>query len=186
VYTTLGAESLAIAKLGEESASAFLERYTLRMPRASAGLVLYRVRYGALEVLLVHPGGPFWARKDLGAWTIPKGEVEPEEDQLAAARREFEEELGFSPNGEFVRLGTITQKAGKVVQAWALEGDCDTAAIESDSFTIEWPPKSGKQQAFPEVDRAAFFSIEEAKRKINPAQVELLSRLQEIMARRVR
>jgi predicted NUDIX family NTP pyrophosphohydrolase len=152
------------------------------MSKSSAGLILYRIRRGALEVLLVRLGGPFWARKDDGAWTIPKGEVAPEEDQLSAARREFEEELGFSPEGEFIPLGTITQKAGKVVHAWALEGDCDPAAIKSNLFSIEWPPKSGKQQAFPEVDRAAFFRIEEARLKINPAQVELLSRLQEIVA----
>jgi len=156
------------------------------MPKSSAGLILYRVRDNALEVLLVHPGGPFWAKKDLGAWSIPKGEVGPEEDQLAAAQREFEEELGFSPSGEFVPLGTITQKSGKVVQAWALEGDCDLSSIKSNSFVIEWPPHSGKQQSFPEVDRAAFFGIEEAKRTINPAQVELLSRLQEIVAERLR
>jgi len=152
------------------------------MRKSSAGLILYRIRSGALEVLLVRPGGPFWARKDDGAWTIPKGEVAPEEDQLSAACREFEEELGFSPKGEFIPLGTITPKAGKVVHAWALEGDCEPAAIKSNLFTIEWPPKSGKQQAFPEVDRAAFFRIEEARLKINPAQVELLSRLQEIVA----
>lgn len=151
------------------------------MPKTSAGLMLYRFHDGALQVLLVHPGGPFWAKKDAGAWTIPKGEVEPEEDQFAAARREFEEELGFSPSGHFVPVGTITQKAGKVVQAWAFEGDCDPSAIKSNSFVIEWPPHSGKQQAFPEVDRAEFFGLEEAKRKINPAQVELLSRLQEIV-----
>jgi len=144
--------------------------------------MLYRMRDKALEVLLVHPGGPFWTKKDLGAWTIPKGEVEQEEDQLAAARREFEEELGFSPSGEFIPLGEITQKAGKVVQAWAVEGDCDPSAIKSNSFAIEWPPRSGKQRSFPEVDRSAFFGIEEAKRKINPAQVELLYRLQEIVA----
>ena len=156
----------------------------LPMPKSSAGLLLYRVRNVALEVLLVHPGGPFWAGKDSGAWTIPKGEVEAAEDQLAAARREFQEELGFSPRGEFIPLGTITQKAGKVVWAWALEGDCDPAGIKSNSFTIEWPPRSGKQQAFPEVDRAAFFGIDEAKRKINPAQVELLSRLQGIVEER--
>jgi predicted NUDIX family NTP pyrophosphohydrolase len=163
-----------------------IARYTFCMPKSSAGLVLYRVRDGALEVLLVHPGGPFWARKDSGAWTIPKGEVEPEEDQLTAARREFEEELGFSPSGEFVSLGTITQKAGKIVQAWALEGDCDPKGIKSNSFVIEWPLHSGKKQSFPEVDRAAFFGMEEAKRKINPAQVELLSRLQEAVAGKVR
>ena len=156
------------------------------MPKSSAGLVLYRVRDSATQVLLVHPGGPFWAGKDAGAWTIPKGEVEAEEGQLDAARREFEEELGFSADGDFIPLGTITQKAGKVVRAWALEGDCDPAGIKSNSFTIEWPPRSGKQQAFPEVDRAAFFGIEEAKRKINPAQVELLSRLQAMVEEKVR
>jgi predicted NUDIX family NTP pyrophosphohydrolase len=156
------------------------------MPKSSAGLMLYRVRDSAVEVLLVHSGGPFWAKKDLGAWSIPKGEVEPEEDQLTAAQREFNEELGFAPSGDFVPLGTITQKAGKIVQAWALQGDCDPNAIKSNSFTIEWPPRSGKQQSFPEVDRAAFFGIEEAKRKINPAQVELLSRLQEIVLGKVR
>lgn len=155
------------------------------MPKSSAGLLLYRIRAGLLEVLLVHPGGPFWAKKDLGAWTIPKGEVEPEEDRLAAAQREFEEELGFSPSGEFMPLGAVTQKAGKVVQAWALEGDCDPNEIKSNSFVIEWPLRSGKQRSFPEVDRAAFFGIEQAKSKINPAQVELLSRLQEIVARNV-
>ncbi len=154
------------------------------MPKSSAGLVLYRVLDGVLQVLLVHPGGPFWAHKESGAWTIPKGEVEAEEDQLAAAWREFQEELGFSPSGDFIPLGTITQKAGKVVRAWALEGDCDPAGIKSNSFTIEWPPRSGKQQVFPEVDRAAFFPVDEAKRKINPAQVELISRLQEFVMER--
>ena len=154
------------------------------MPKSSAGLVLYRVLDGVLQVLLVHPGGPFWAHKESGAWTIPKGEVEAEEDQLAAARREFQEELGFSPSGDFIPLGTITQKAGKVVRAWAIEGDCDPAGIKSNSFTIEWPPRSGKQQVFPEVDRAAFFPVDEAKRKINPAQVELISRLQEFVMER--
>jgi predicted NUDIX family NTP pyrophosphohydrolase len=156
-------------------------RYTRPVPKSSAGLILYRLRDGALEVLLVHPGGPFWAGKDSGAWTIPKGELGPEEDPLAAARREFGEELGFSPGGDFIPLGSITQKAGKVVQAWAFEGDCDPSRIKSNSFMIEWPPRSGKQQAFPEVDRAAFFGIEEARSKINPAQIELLSRLQEIV-----
>jgi predicted NUDIX family NTP pyrophosphohydrolase len=159
----------------------FVMRYTRPVLKSSAGLILYRLRDGALEVLLVHPGGPFWAGKDSGAWTIPKGELGPEEDPLAAAKREFEEELGFSPDGDFIPLGSITQKAGKVVQAWAFAGDCDPSRIKSNSFMIEWPPRSGKQQAFPEVDRAAFFGIEEAKRKINPAQVDLLSRLQGIV-----
>jgi len=155
------------------------------MPKSSAGLILYRLRDNTLEVLLVHPGGPFWLNKDFGAWTIPKGEVEREEDQLAAARREFEEEIGFSPGGQFVPLGTITQKSGKIVHAWALQGDCDPSQMRSNSFVMEWPPRSGKQQAFPEADRAAFFTVDEAKRRINPAQVELLSRLQEILAERL-
>ena len=140
---------------------------------------MYRVRDGVLEVLLAHPGGPIWAKKDAGAWTIPKGEVEPGEDQLATARREFEEELGFAPSGEFMPLDTITQKSGKIVRAWAFEGDCDPKAIQSNPFSMEWPPRSGKQEQFPEVDRAAFFSVEEARRRINPAQVDLLSRLEE-------
>jgi predicted NUDIX family NTP pyrophosphohydrolase len=170
-----------------EKASCFFSRLILLyMPKSSAGLVMHRVREGALEVLLVHPGGPFWANKDSGAWTIPKGEVEREEDQLTAARREFEEELGFSPSGEFIPLGTITQRAGKIVEAWAFEGECDPSRIKSNSFVIEWPPHSGKKQSFPEVDRAAFFGMEEAKRKINPAQVELLSRLQKIVVGKVR
>ncbi|HEY6292740.1 MAG TPA: NUDIX domain-containing protein [Terriglobia bacterium] len=149
------------------------------MPKLSAGLLMYRVRDGVLQVLLAHPGGPIWAKKDSGAWTIPKGEVEPGEDQLAAAQREFEEELGFAPSGEFNSLGTITQKSGKIVRAWAFEGDCDPRSIKSVSFSMEWPPRSGKQREFPEVDRAEFFGVEEARKKINPAQAELVTRLEE-------
>jgi predicted NUDIX family NTP pyrophosphohydrolase len=155
------------------------------MPKQSAGLILYRVRKGKLEVLLAHPGGPFHARKDLGAWTIPKGETDPGEDFLAAARREFEEELGFPPRGDFLPLGSITQKSGKIVHAWAFEGDLDPGLIRSNSFTTEWPPHSGRQVEFPEVDRAEFFAVEEAHRKINPAQAELLARLQELLKTRV-
>jgi len=148
------------------------------MPKHSAGLILYR-RGLNLQVLLAHPGGPFYARKDVGAWSIPKGEADPGEDLLSAARREFQEELGFSPDGEFLPLGSVTQKSGKIVHAWAIEGQWDPTLIKSNSFLMEWPPHSGKQAEFPEVDRAQFFDIEEARRRINPAQAELLTRLQQ-------
>jgi predicted NUDIX family NTP pyrophosphohydrolase len=147
------------------------------MPKISAGLLLYRIRNGALEFLLVHPGGPFWKNKDAGAWTIPKGEIGNNEELLAAAVREFEEELGFKPSGPFTELTPIKQKAGKVVHAWAFEGDCDPTQIKSNTFTMEWPPKSGKQAEFPEVDHAKFFNLGDAKAKINPAQIPLLEEL---------
>jgi len=150
------------------------------MPKLSAGLLMYRVRKGVLEVLLAHPGGPLWARKDWGAWTIPKGEVESGEDQLAAACREFEEELGFTPSGEFIALGTITQKSGKLVRAWAFEGDCDPQSIRSNPFSMEWPPGSGQRREFPEVGRAEFLTLQEARKRINPAQIQLLERLVEL------
>jgi predicted NUDIX family NTP pyrophosphohydrolase len=147
--------------------------------KISAGLVMYRVRDGQLQVLLVHLGGPFWTRKDAGAWFIPKGELHPEEDQLSAAKREFEEETGLLPEGgAFLPLGSVKQKSGKVVWAWAFEGTCDPVTIKSNTFTMEWPPKSGKQRQFPEIDRAAFFTIEDAQRKIHPAEFEFLARLQ--------
>src|SRR5215472_471773 len=135
--------------------------------KTSAGLLMYRRRSGQLEFLLVHPGGPFWAKKDDGAWTIPKGELEPDEEPLAAAKREFEEELGISPTGDFIQLTGIKQKGGKSVQAWAFQGDFDAAAIKSNTFSMEWPPKSGRRAEFPEVDRASFFIFEIAKQKIN-------------------
>ena len=148
------------------------------MPKVSAGLLLYRIRDERIEVLLVHPGGPFWAKKDLGSWTIPKGEIVPGEDPLAAATREFEEELGFTPQGKLLPLGMVSQKGGKNVHAWAVECDCSPEALKSNTFTIEWPPHSGRVQEFPEVDRAEFFGMEEAKKKINPAQVKLLLALE--------
>ena len=151
------------------------------MPNLSAGLLMFRQHAGHLEVLLAHPGGPFWSKKDLGAWTIPKGLIDPGEDPLAAAKREFEEELGFKPDGEFIPLGEVIQKAGKTVVAWAFDGDLDPTTIHSNTFQLEWPPRSGQLQSFPEVDRAAFFSIDEARTKINPAQVELLSRLEALL-----
>jgi predicted NUDIX family NTP pyrophosphohydrolase len=132
---------------------------------------------GELEVLLVHPGGPFYVRKDLGAWTVPKGEVDEGEDLLAAAHRELEEETGFTAPGETIALGEVKQKNGKVVHAWAVRGDADVTRLRSNSFELEWPRGSGRVQAFPEVDRAAWFALEEARRRINPAQVRFLDRL---------
>ena len=149
--------------------------------RRSAGILLYRRVPGGLEVLLVHPGGPFWTKKDAGAWSIPKGEYEPGDDPLTAARREFEEELGSAPpDGGLVELGEIRQKSGKLVSAWALEGELDATAAFSNTFEIEWPPRSGRIQEFPEVDRAEWFVLERAREKINPAQAAFLDRLAEL------
>jgi predicted NUDIX family NTP pyrophosphohydrolase len=153
------------------------------VPAISAGLLLHRDTERGLEVLLVHPGGPFFARKDLGAWSIPKGEVEPGEELLAVARRELAEETGFTAEGPALPLGQVTQKGGKIVHAWAIEGDADPSRLVSNTFELEWPPKSGKLREFPEVDRAAWFGLAEARRKINPAQAELLDRLAAALAR---
>ena len=153
------------------------------MPRISSGLIMYRRAAKGIEVLLVHPGGPFWKNKDAGAWSIPKGQACEGEDLLACAKREFQEETGFAPAGEFIALNPIKQKAGKIVHAWAFEGDCDPTKIVSNTFTIEWPPKSGKRIEIPEVDRAAFFDIESAKEKLNPAQAPLLDQLLACVAR---
>ena len=141
---------------------------------------MFRTRGHVLQVLLVHPGGPFWKNKEAGAWSIPKGEVEPGEELLAAACREFKEELGLEPTGPFSMLGAVTQKSGKIVHAWAFEGECDPGRIQSNTCEIEWPPRSGKKITIPEIDRAEFFSLEEAEQKINPAQVPLLSLLQKL------
>jgi predicted NUDIX family NTP pyrophosphohydrolase len=149
-----------------------------RSQRHSAGILLHRRREEHLEVLLVHPGGPFWARRDEGAWSIPKGEYPPHEDPLAAARREFEEELGTPPpSGPAEDLGEVRQKGGKVVRAFALEGDLDAGQTHSNTFPLELPPRSGRMIDVPEVDRAEWFSLDEAGKKINPAQAELLKRL---------
>lgn len=146
-------------------------------------MVLYRRRNGKPEVLLVHPGGPFWKRRDDGVWSIPKGEIEDREAPMDVARREFQEELGVSPpDGELTSLGTIRQAGGKVVHAWALQGDVDVEHVQSATFDMEWPPRSGKLQAFPEVDRAEWFDLEGARRKILPAQATLLDRLEEKLA----
>jgi predicted NUDIX family NTP pyrophosphohydrolase len=148
------------------------------MARAkSAGILLYRIRDGQLEVLAVHPGGPYWAKKDRGSWFVPKGEVEPGEDELTAARREFQEETSIEPCGPFLDLGEVAHKSGKRVHAWACEEDCDPEKIVSNTFSIEWPPKSGKQQSFPEVDRAAFLDEGTAREKLHRAEFEFVERL---------
>lgn len=149
------------------------------MPKTSAGLLLFRETSGGLEVLLVHPGGPFWSRKDDGAWSIPKGEFEEGEDPLEAARREFEEETGASAPGEAIPLGALKQAGGKIVHAWAVRGDFDPDLLESNTFLLEWPPKSGRMREFPEVDRAGWFPLHEARRKILKGQAGFLERLQE-------
>jgi predicted NUDIX family NTP pyrophosphohydrolase len=150
--------------------------------KQSAGILLYSRRAGAPEVLLVHPGGPFWAKKDLGAWSIPKGEYGEGEDPRACALREFEEELGTPPPGDaLIELGTVKQTGGKLVTAWALEGDLDPVGVRSNTFTLEWPPRSGVMREFPEVDRAQWFALTEARRRINPAQVVFLERLRETL-----
>jgi predicted NUDIX family NTP pyrophosphohydrolase len=144
----------------------------------SAGLLLYRRREGRLEVFLIHPGGPLFAKKDAGFWSIPKGEYEEDEPPLEAARREFEEETGFRPEGECLPLAPIRQKSGKLVTAWAVEGDADPAALHSNTFLLEWPPGSGARREFPEVDRGDWFSLPAAREKINPAQIPLLDELE--------
>jgi predicted NUDIX family NTP pyrophosphohydrolase len=147
------------------------------MPKISAGLLMFRRRAEGLQVLLVHPGGPLWAKKDDGYWTIPKGEIDPGEEVLAAARREFEEETGGKASGEFIPLSPVTQKGGKIVHAWAVEGDMDTALIKSNLFSMEWPTKSGKWKEFPEIDRGEFFGLAEARGKIKAAQAPFLDEL---------
>lgn len=138
---------------------------------------MYRRREGQSEVFLVHPGGPLWAKKDLGAWSIPKGEYDAGEEPREAARREFTEETGFTAEGTFIPLGELKQPGGKIVAAWAFEGDCDPAAIRSNTFTMDWPPRSGKQRQYPEIDRAAWCSLEVARQKILKGQVGFLDRL---------
>ena len=142
--------------------------------KKSAGLILYRRTKQELEVLLVHPGGPIWAKRDEGAWSIPKGEISAGEEPLEAAQREFAEELGSSVQGTLLALGSVIQKGGKVVQAWAVEGDLDVRSVKSNTFSMEWPPRSGRTAEFPEVDRAAWFSLAEAREKINEGQGPLV------------
>jgi len=147
--------------------------------KKSAGILLFRKLGPDCELFLVHPGGPFWKNKDEGAWSIPKGEFTEEEDALAAAKREFKEETGVNCNGKFIELASVKLKSGKIVYAWALEKDIDPAKIKSNLFEMEWPPKSGKLQSFPEIDRAAWFTPAAAKQKINPAQATFIDELLE-------
>ncbi|MBP1697360.1 MAG: phosphohydrolase [Deltaproteobacteria bacterium] len=151
------------------------------MRKKSAGLLMYRRPRGVLEVFLVHPGGPFWQKKDAGSWSIPKGEYMPGEDPLEAAKREFQEETSFKASGEFIPLTPRKQPSGKIISAWAFEGDCDAAAIKSNTFLMEWPPRSGRQQEFPEVDRAGWFSVPVAKEKIIKGQSGFLEELTQVV-----
>jgi predicted NUDIX family NTP pyrophosphohydrolase len=151
------------------------------MAKVSAGLLLYKIIRDNLEVFLVHPGGPFFEKKDTGVWGIPKGEIDEGEDALGAAQREFTEETGFTAQGLFLPLTPVKLKSGKIVQAWAVEGDCDPSQLKSNQFTMEWPPRSGRLQAFPEVDRAGWFTITVAKQKINPAQIGFLEELPRVI-----
>ena len=152
------------------------------MAKVSAGLLLYRLRAGGPEVFLVHPGGPFWAKKDAGAWSIPKGEVAADEALLAAAQREFREETGFGITGEFRALAPVRQAGGKTVHAWAVEADCDATAVRSNTFEMEWPPRSGRRQVFPEIDRAAWLDLASAGTKITKGQLPLLEQLERLLA----
>jgi predicted NUDIX family NTP pyrophosphohydrolase len=151
------------------------------MAKKSAGLLMYRRRGGQVEVLLIHPGGPFWARKDDGAWSIPKGEFTDEESAFDAALREFQEETGFTASGEFVPLVPIRQAGGKIVHAWIVEGDCDAATIRSNTFSMEWPAHSGRWQTFPEADRAGWFTLAQAQVKILDSQRPLLEQLRGLL-----
>jgi predicted NUDIX family NTP pyrophosphohydrolase len=154
-----------------------VQRRSLSMKKQSAGILLFRGSKAELEVFLVHPGGPFWAKKDAGAWSIPKGEYADDEDSLGAAKREFEEETDVAINGDFISLGEVKQASGKVVKAWAVKHDLDPATLKSNTFRLEWPPRSGKIQEFPEVDAGAWFSLAVARGKIIKAQEEFLTRL---------
>ena len=151
--------------------------------KLAAGILLFRRTRGAVEVLLIHPGGPVWKNRDLGAWSLPKGEPASDEDTLVCARRELEEETGVVAAGPFLDLGEVRQKAGKTVRAWASEQDADTSRMRSNTFTMEWPPRSGRMATFPEVDRWEWIELDEARRRINPAQAELLDRLAELTRR---
>lgn len=150
--------------------------------KQSAGILVYRMKKKRLEVFLIHPGGPFWKNKDEGAWSIPKGEYAGDEDPLAAARRELKEETGFEVKGKFIPLTPIRQKGGKEVYAWAIKGDFDADAIKSNLFDMEWPPRSGKMQSFPEADKAAWLTVDEAMKKINPSQGALIHELTTLIA----
>ena len=152
------------------------------MSKKSAGLLMFRRKNAFIEVLLVHPGGPFWSKKDLGSWSLPKGEYE-DEDPLQVARREFEEETGYPVTGNFLPLTPLRQSSGKIVSAWAVEGNCDAAGIKSNTFLMEWPPRSGRQQEFPEVDRGDWFSLSLAREKILKGQAGFLDQLEQLISK---
>lgn len=154
------------------------------MPKTSSGLLMFRRCPRGVEILLVHPGGPLFGHKDEGYWSIPKGEIDPGEDLLVAAMREFEEETGLKPSGPFVELKPVTTKSGKVIHAWAFEGDCDASVCRSNMFTMEWPPHSGRQGEFPEIDRAEFFSLVEARAKIGSGQVPFIDEVEKMLGGR--
>jgi predicted NUDIX family NTP pyrophosphohydrolase len=149
--------------------------------KTSAGILLYRVREGVLEVFLVHPGGPYWEKKDAGAWSIPKGEFNDGDDPLQAARREFQEETGSQAAGELIALTPLKQRSGKLVYAWAVRGDIDASSVQSNLFSMEWPPHSGQQREFPEIDRGAWFAVDAANEKILPGQRGFIRQLQEYL-----
>ena len=151
------------------------------MHRISAGILFYRLQQNKLQVLLVHPGGPYWVKKDAGAWSIPKGEAGADEQLLEAAIRETKEETGIKAQGKFIALAPVKQKSGKIIYAWALQDSFDASVIKSNTFEIEWPPKSGKKKSFPEIDTAAWFGIEEAKDKIIPGQMPLITELESLV-----
>ncbi|MBN1472082.1 MAG: NUDIX domain-containing protein [Syntrophaceae bacterium] len=149
--------------------------------KTSAGILLYRMTENGLEVFLVHPGGPYWQKKDEGAWSVPKGEFEAGEDSLEAAKREFKEETGFDITGDFIELSPLKQPSGKVVYAWAVEGNIDAKSIRSNMFSMEWPPRSGREQEFPEVDKGGWFTIAQAQNKLLPGQRGFLAQLKKII-----
>jgi predicted NUDIX family NTP pyrophosphohydrolase len=175
-------ETKASGCLQSDAQSGFIPLYSAPMAKTSAGLLMFRLSKGELEVLLVHLGGPYWAKKDKGAWFIPKGEINPGEDEFSAAKREFEEETGIKPNGNFIPIGRIQHKSGKIVVTWAFEGDCDPVSVKSNTFTMEWPPRSNEQREFPEVDRAQWLTVDAAKGKIQGDEFELLKRLERILS----
>jgi predicted NUDIX family NTP pyrophosphohydrolase len=153
------------------------------MPKKSAGVLVYRKTKEEYEVLLVHPGGPFWARKDLNSWSIPKGEFEDDEEPIDAAKREFEEETGFKIEGKFIELNPVKQPSGKLIYSWAVEGDIDASEVKSNLFKMEWPPRSGAFKEFPEIDRAEWFDFETAKQKVLSGQIPILENLKRILIR---
>jgi predicted NUDIX family NTP pyrophosphohydrolase len=169
-----------------DPAKACLNPGIKKMPKTSAGILVYKYIQESVAILLVHPGGPFWAKKDLNSWSVPKGEYNEPEDAFEAAKREFIEETGFLPDGEFIRLETVKQPGGKIVHTWAVKGDFDVTEMKSNLFSMEWPPKSGKLKEFPEIDRAEWFNVESAKLKIIKGQIPIIESLEMILENKKR